>query len=490
MPLKVKVISYRGHPPVELLEASFGQDGGTIGRSPENRKNHLTLPDPEQFISRRHASIKFENGLYYLTDTSVDGTYIQNKNMRVYRDTAVLADGDRLRIGDYELTVQISSSDTLEAAAHSSAFTNERGASISGYDRDKDGLGKPFGEESRAGENSLWWPDSDVFEEGVEDNHPPGQTDGSPLHDPFTPPDIVEDLVQPREIPKNFNFEELISDLVEPGGNSGASESFVVPKQDGSIDRDTPGKIFGEPPLNGRGDLSGANPDAQNKAVPTTGKPPGKSIPPDSTTIEQIRQQAFLELFQVFLEAAGVKDTRFLQHEDLPELMQTVGAAFREMINGLMAILRGRSELKNQLRVPATILKPADNNPLKFFGIVDDALKQLLTKDQAGFVDAKDAVREGFADIMNHQLAMTAGIQAAVIRLLERFDPHIFAKQNEEGVVFKRKAKSWDAYRQAYTEIASQALEDFFGEPFAQAYEEQIRKLRPKPTQVEVAKEE
>ncbi|MFY9941356.1 MAG: type VI secretion system-associated FHA domain protein, partial [Desulfobacterales bacterium] len=94
------------------------------------------------------------------------------------------------------------------------------------------------------------------------------------------------------------------------------------------------------------------------------------------------------------------------------------------------------------------------------------------------------------ADIMNHQLAMTAGIQAAVIRLLERFDPHIFSKQNEEGVVFKRKAKSWDAYRQAYTEIASQALEDFFGEPFAQAYEEQIRKLRPKPTQVEVAKEE
>jgi type VI secretion system protein ImpI/type VI secretion system protein len=150
------------------------------------------------------------------------------------------------------------------------------------------------------------------------------------------------------------------------------------------------------------------------------------------------------------------------------------------MVDGLMAVLRGRSELKNQLRVQATVLKPADNNPLKFYRIVDEALKQLLTKDQAGFADAMDAVREGFADIMNHQLAMTAGIQAAVIKMLDRFDPQQFAKQYEEGVVFQRKAKSWDAYRQSYIEIADKALEDFFGEAFAQAYEEQIRKLRSK----------
>jgi type VI secretion system FHA domain protein len=480
MPLKVKVISYRGQPSVEILEAFFGRDGGTLGRSPEKRKNHLTLPDPEQFISRRHASITFENGLYYLTDTSVDGTYIQNKNMRVYRDIAVLADGDRIRIGDYELTVHISSSDTPEAVAHSSVYTNEGGASISSYDREKDGLGKPFGEESHAGENSVWWPDSDVFEETVEDNHTPEQAEGSPIHDPFTPPDIAEDQVQPREIPKNFNFEELISELDEPGDISGVSESGLVVKPFRATDRDVPGETFEEPPFNGKGDVSGANRKVPGSFVPTSGTSTEKSISPDSASIEQIRQKAYLELFQVFLEAAGVKDANTIKNDDVPELMQMLGTVFREMVDGLMAVLRGRSELKTQFRVPATILKPADNNPLKFYRIVDEALKQLLTKDQAGFADAMDAVREGFADIMNHQLAMTAGIQAAVIKLLERFDPQYFAKQYEEGVVFQRKAKSWDAYQQSYTEIANDALEDFFGESFAQAYEEQIRKLRPK----------
>lgn len=480
MPLKVKVISYRGQPPIEVLEASFGRDGGTIGRSPEKRKNHLTLPDPEQFISRRHASITFENGLYYLTDTSVDGTYIQNKNMRVSRDTAVLADGDRLRIGDYELIAHIPSNETLESAAHISAYSGEDDASDSGFARNTGGLNKSFGDQSNLGKDSFWWPDSDVFEESSEQNHDSGKADDSPLHDPFTPPDIVGDPNQSQAIPQKFNFEKLISDLDGTDANSAVSESGVVEKQARTIDRDVPDEIFGKPPLNGRGGLPGANRKTAGSFIPAPGTSTEKPIPPDSDTIEQIRRKAYLELFRVFLEAAGVKDTNAIKNDDIPELMQTLGAVFREMVDGLMAVLRGRSELKNQLRVQATVLKPADNNPLKFSRIADEALKQLLTKDQAGFVDAMDAVREGFADIMNHQLAMTAGIQAAVLKLLDRFNPQQFAKQYEEGVVFHRKAKSWDAYLQSYTEIADKALEDFFGEPFAQAYEEQIRKLRSK----------
>jgi predicted component of type VI protein secretion system len=81
---------------------------------------------------------------------------------------------------------------------------------------------------------------------------------------------------------------------------------------------------------------------------------------------------------------------------------------------------------------------------------------------------------------MNHQLAMTAGIQAAVIALLKRFDPQHFDRQNDNGVLFKRKAKSWDTFRRSYNEIVNEALENFFGEAFIHAYEEQIRKLRRK----------
>ncbi|UCF89819.1 MAG: type VI secretion system-associated FHA domain protein TagH, partial [Desulfobacterales bacterium] len=209
-----------------------------------------------------------------------------------------------------------------------------------------------------------------------------------------------------------------------------------------------------------------------------------KPDPAARKTLRRSLQPADSELFKVFLQAAGIKDASFWRDEEIPELMGTIGAVFREMLAGLMVILRGRAELKAQLRVSATILGPANNNPLKFSPLVDDALKLLLTRNHPGFVNAVDAVREACTDIMNHQLAMTAGIQASLIKLLERFDPQHFAKQYQEGLVFQRKAKSWDAYSQAFRKIADEVLENIFGEDFVRAYEEQIAKLRAKQNKI------
>jgi len=478
MKLKIKVISYKGKSPVESLEASFDQDGGTLGRSAEKRKNHLILQDPEKFISRRHATIKSEKGLFYLTDTSVDGTYILNRNIHVCQNTVPLSDGDKLRIGDYELIVRISLSDELGSVEGTSAQLTKENDSIFDFNREKKTFELPLGELPCPAENSFSQSGKDIPKESLEQKHVTGQTEDSPIHDLFALPDLAEGTGNSREIPKNFNFEELINDLDRGRGPSELDQPIEFPKRDGYSNIEEHKVVYKEPPLNGRLDLSGANRNLQENIEPGSDQLAEKSIPYDLVAIEQIRKQAHLELFRVFLEGAGVQDTTFFHREDIPELMKTVGAVFKEMVEGLITILRGRAELKAQFRVSATILKPSDNNPLKFSQIVDDALRQLLTKDRAGFVDAVDAVREGFADIKNHQLAMTAGIQAAIIKLLERFNPQHFAKQYEEGVVFQRKAKSWDAYQQSYTEIANEALEDFFGESFVRAYEEQIRKLR------------
>ena len=79
---------------------------------------------------------------------------------------------------------------------------------------------------------------------------------------------------------------------------------------------------------------------------------------------------------------------------------------------------------------------------------------------------------------LHHDLALTAGVQAAVNALLERFDPQHVAKPYAEGLVLQRKAKCWDAYSQAYGKMVAEAREDIFGDAFVRAYEEQIGKLR------------
>lgn len=341
------------------MSISFDREGATLGRSPENT---FHLPDPHKYISRKHAIITYEgeDGLYYLTDKSVDGTFILNRDVHVHHDKVRLADGDRLKIGDYELVVSIVSSTP-----------------------------KPN-----------------------------------------------------RKTSKDFNPIELLKN--DRAGHSPEGTQNPLPNK-------------------------------KQKSEQTS----GEQVPDDSKTPKQSLQDTCRELPDVFFEAAGIADTSAFHSEEFPELLRIVGAAFRELSDGLITILRGRQELKKQFRVTVTILETSKNNPFKFARNVDEALKLLLTKNHHGFVDASEAAREAFTDIVHHQLAMTAGIQTALIRLLKRFDPQQFTKQFEEnGVVFQKKSKCWDAYNQAYSAIAEESLETFLGEDLARGYEEQILKLR------------
>jgi predicted component of type VI protein secretion system len=83
----------------------FDHRGGSIGRQ---EGNDWTLPDPDRFLSTRHAIVSFENGAWRLADVSTNGTYINDPEQPVSRDEPlVLRDGDHLFIGAYEILVQL-----------------------------------------------------------------------------------------------------------------------------------------------------------------------------------------------------------------------------------------------------------------------------------------------------------------------------------------------------------------------------------------------
>jgi type VI secretion system protein len=460
MSLNVKVISYKGSTSDYGLETSFSQQGGTIGRSSEKRKNHLSLNDPEKFISRKHAAISFENGSYYLTDTSKDGTYIINKNLHLCRDTVVLNDGDKLKIGDYELIIHVLSSVIpfkFESPTKTAASIEEI---------------LPFKEAV------ITQPESSPFNETSMTERLSNPMEASPLQDPFSLPDLADAPNVPDKIPQQFNFSELL-------GGTDTGDSPPVPEHPagdriaiGSATAN--GDAFEVPP--GKNKLDSSNDQIASSAPLLHGskQPVEKPLSVESEASRYIRHQAHLELCSAFMEGAGLKNSSFLRNESSTEFMTRVGDLVREMIGGLMVILQGRSELKSALHLSATSITPAGNNPFKSFKIADEIVDQLLTQSKPGFLDAREAIQDAFADIKNHQMAMTAGLQAAIIKLIESFDPQHFVRQNEGGVVFHRKAKSWDAYEKFYAQIATDALEDLFGESFSRGYEKQMRRLRKK----------
>lgn len=89
----------------------FRENGGTIGRS---LQNDWILPDPDRFISARHATIDFKGGIYYLVDTSTNGVYINGDCEPIGKgNPRRLFNGDTLRFGDFEITVTIDAGESL-----------------------------------------------------------------------------------------------------------------------------------------------------------------------------------------------------------------------------------------------------------------------------------------------------------------------------------------------------------------------------------------
>jgi type VI secretion system FHA domain protein len=219
-------------------------------------------------------------------------------------------------------------------------------------------------------------------------------------------------------------------------------------------------------------------PAAPVEAPPARIPKPGAALPPAPPAVPQPLPAVPPSdlLLRQFLKGAGVSAE--LPPAELEQVMFTVGALFREMVEGLMTVLRARAEVKSQFRVAVTTIRAANNNPLKFTADAGDAIKLLLDPRHPGFIEPRRAVQEGMSDVMNHQLAMTAGIQAALADALRRFHPTVFEKPFEEGLVFQKKAKCWEAYVKSYPELANDVLENIFGDTFAEAYERQMQILK------------
>lgn len=89
----------------------FREEGGSIGRS---LQNDWILPDPDRYISGRHATIDFKGGIYYLVDTSSNGVYVNGDCEPVGKgNVRRLFNGDVLRFGDFEITVSIDHGESI-----------------------------------------------------------------------------------------------------------------------------------------------------------------------------------------------------------------------------------------------------------------------------------------------------------------------------------------------------------------------------------------
>jgi len=111
MPLIIKLVSEHRDLVGDDHVREYYEDGGTIGRS---LQNDWILPDPDRYISGRHATIDYRGGMYYLADTSSNGIYMNGEMEPIGKgNPRRLFDGDRMRMGDFEFEISIDKGESL-----------------------------------------------------------------------------------------------------------------------------------------------------------------------------------------------------------------------------------------------------------------------------------------------------------------------------------------------------------------------------------------
>jgi type VI secretion system FHA domain protein len=453
MPLKLTIIRQpetdadAGLPAIE--SKVFDESGGVLGRDPEN---DWVLP--HRYVSRHHARIHFESGRFYVRDTSQNGVYV-NDQLVGQGNSAVLTDGDRIVIGDYEILVQ-----TALVAAPSIGVP-EPPRALFGSD---DGLGlgdvlppaaAPHVPGIAPGMVDLLAPEPtpppawDAGRRGV-----PTEGDVLPaVSQPYRAPEALP------EIPANWWQEDL----------PGAAPATPAPRPSPPL----PGEgVRAEPP----------RPPEPARSVETAPPPPAPPAPvaaagakPGGGGLDALA--AGLGLAPALPPGASEE-----------EVLQLAGALLRELVRGTMELLRARASIKQEARLEMTTLRPVENNPLKFSVTPDEALQRLLSPEAStGYLAPREAVVEAMQDLRAHELATLAGLEAAIRGMFARFDPQRLEQDFSDRSLLAsilpahRKARCWDLFAQQFRQIGEEAREDFnalFGREFARAYEEQVRRLR------------
>ena len=111
MPLVIKLVSEHRDLVGDDCVREYHESGGTIGRS---LRNDWILPDPDRYISGRHATIDYKGGMYYLADMSSNGVYMNGEMEPIGNgNPRRLFDGDRMRLGDFEFEISIDKGESL-----------------------------------------------------------------------------------------------------------------------------------------------------------------------------------------------------------------------------------------------------------------------------------------------------------------------------------------------------------------------------------------
>ncbi len=418
------------HAPSSQATTEIAFHGGqlTVGRGEDA---DWRIHDPESFVSRKHFVISSEGEAVVITDASTGGLFVDGATDALGPGNSVaVEDGMRVRFGDFVARIEMGAARTQpEAAAEPEetspfVFAFEPVEEKAPAPERPDTLPKPFGRVK-----------SPFFDDDPDE--------------PTPPPEPID-----RENPFALGLKPQTPELAPGPGTDDFGGDRFFPQA---------------------GERGGVEP---SEDVPvSTPKPSAPAAEPAKATPVTAVGDAALRA--AFFKGLGL-DPAAIQSDDPLAEMEALGKRFRALADGLTHLLRTRAAEKQKVRIAQTIVGSSNVNPLKFAVSAEEAAAALVAERGTGYLDPDASIDEAFRDLVDHQMRTWAALQAALRRMIDKFDPEAIEREMEDTGLLEtlmaggQSAKLWQLYQERYEEIARAAEERFLGEigaDFRDAYE-------------------
>jgi type VI secretion system FHA domain protein len=479
--------------------------GGELAIGRDALKAQWVLPDPTQQISRLHCVVRFDNGAWEVQDTSSNGTFINQDRAPLGQGaTRALKDGDRIRVGPYEIEARVEAPaypSPPVAPAYSSQPAAPPQAAWGGslfpehVAPAEDPFGASPGSFSSFGEESISLPADMLSPEPFATPQAPPPPATTPDHTPsftdaFAPPRplLSDDWAKEFEFDDPFKAKPAAAPFTAPAptadpfaapaARTPAPDPFAAPlTPDPFLTPASPDPFAAPAGLDPFAEPAFAAPPPPASPVPVA--PPAATPPPVAPRVAA-PAASDSALLAAFMAGAGLPD---MAPQDPLTAMREAGAAFRAFVTGLREVLIVRAEVKDTMGIDKTYIRARGNNPLKFSAGDDDALTALLgTGRRVGMAPA-EAVSEALRDIRRHEQASLPAMQAAIRALLLQLDPEKLRAASAGGLALpaQRTARAFEKFEAEYARLTAALADDFdavFGRRFAEEYERIVADLR------------
>lgn len=407
------------------------------------------LPDASRHISGHHLDVYYRDGAWWLRDQSTNGTFLHGMRHRLDGPHR-LEHGDRFQVGQY-VVVALMDAPPMQGGMNPGSLPSY-GGPVFAQEVEED----PWSVGGGGGHGGLMPVDPLPVQPHQQSAGFEREFMAFPHHAEPAPPPVMSPVMPPamQPAPPSAAFVQPLPSAPVTGGHQASASPFAadpaagmahVPQQGGFAPAASPPPVFVEP--------------QQHQSV---------HAPADDG-------RGFI---RAFCEGAGLPPD---WAEGVPPdaFARLLGETMRTATSEVMLALRDRASAKQFVRVGERTMRGAsDNNPLKFLPDPDQAIEAMFLRPRAGFMTGTAGFDEALRDLRQHQAALFAALQPALMKLVGDLEPEAIEAGTDAGRFgSNRKARAWDTFVSRWDAKAApheNGILDEFIRHFASAYRDAL----------------